>query len=266
MAFTVQLWANKWNIALRDNNILNYITTTEFTKGKVQGDRVKISKLSGLTVQNYVKGTSITYNNISSTDTDVIMDKNKLIAGVVEDIDEAQTNPSIMQGIITEAVGMANEQIVTDVLAQMVADGTGDITLSAALTESNIKSNLLVPARAFLNTAKAPQTGRFMIVDPVTESLMQGLNLTNNAEGLACGLVGNIMGMDIFVSNLLPANKCIVGQKDATSFGASLSTMKTMPSESQVGEILQVLEVYGSKSHRPECIAEVSLYVAPSNN
>lgn len=251
MAFNVNIFAKKWNYTLRDTSLLARIASTEFTTGQVRGDRVKVSALSGITVQDYVKGTAISYDSISSDDKDIIMDKSKIFAGIVEDIDEVQTNPNLLNGVIEEGVSNLTEQMDKDVFEQIVndADANGDkIDLSGVtLTKDNVLEELLIPALTFLNTTKAAKDDRYMIVDPSTYSLIVGLDIAESDTGLGKGFGKNVMGMYIDYSNELPANRGIVGSKKSTGFGYSLSKVKTMDSETQVGTAIQALNVYGAK-------------------
>lgn len=262
MSFIPNIWANKWNLAFKERSLVMYITKTDFTSGQSKGDRVTVSRVSGGDVVDYVKGTPITYDSVISEDVIVQYDKQKLFAPLIEDIDEYQTNPSLMEGVLYDGANKMVKQVDTDVLAKIVADANTEgntITAGATLTKANVVDELLIPARQFLNAADAPDEGRYIVVDATTEGLIQGADLTLADAGLEKNLIGRTMGMSIYWSNNLPASRCVIGVQEATEFGKSIKKVKRLDSEDQVGEIVQMLDVYGSGVIKPEGVAEFVL-------
>lgn len=250
MAFIKNVvFSAKWNSAFKAKTIASMITSTEFTSGKVKGDRVRVSSITGITVQDYVVGTPIVYNALGTAEIDVIMDKQKGVYVIVEDINEVQTDLNVMSEVVYDGTNKLTKQVDTDVLAQLDADATTntDIITTGALTADNIVANLLAVTRVALNKVDAPNEGRYLVVSPENEALILTADIQLKDSGLGQNYIGSAMGIDIFWSNDLPAGKQLAGVKEASAFGASLSSMKGGTSETQVGDFLQITEVYGSK-------------------
>ena len=246
------IFSAKWNSAFKNKSITSYITTAEYgDNGMVKGNTIKVSAISGITVQDYVVGTEISYDSLATTEIEVLMDKQKGVFVIVEDIDEVQTNLDVMNEVVYDGTNKLVKQVDTDVLAQLTADAITNTDIieyvNTGLTRDNVLDELLIPARTALNSVDAPDEGRYLVVDPATEALIQGADLTLSDAGLEKNLIGRTMGISIYWSNDLPTGKMLAGVKEASAFGASLSKVKTGASEAQVGDFLQIIEVYGSK-------------------
>lgn len=257
--YFVNVFSGKLNTKFQELTVAGGITASAFSVGQKAFERITIPRLNDITVKDYVVGTDITVESVGTTETVLIMNKQKYAAVEVNNIQEVQANINLLNGYATKVATALSDQIDKDVLTGIVADANtagNTLTASEALTKDNVLDVLLIPARTFLNVAKVPADERYLVVNQSIEPLILASDVLTKNGSITQGYIGDAFGMKIFISSNLPANRLIVGAKTATEYGASLSETDVVSTEKGFSKIVKALEVYGSKVIKPEAVAE----------
>jgi hypothetical protein len=193
-------------------------------------------------------------------------------------------NEVFFNSFVTEGPAAANEGATAGAISASYDLGT-DIAPIDQSTAENVLNAILRMA-SVLDEQNVPEDGRFLIISPYDRHLLMQSNIAqayftgDNASTIRTGKIGMLDRFSVYVSNLLPkgeAGKALVSGLDATSGGATLTdakarrTMiagtsqatsfamtvdKTEPLRNQTdfGDIVRGLAVYGRKVVKPEAL------------
>jgi len=171
------------------------------------------------TVATYTPGTGVSRSNDGSAFVSLAnlteIAVNELLDGYT-----IETAPAdLVASRFEAAVGGMGESIDTTTLAALVSGGTELVADTGATpTAANMYDKVLALKKA-LDNAKAPRTGRSLIVDPDREALLLDtdskliLNTDRGDKILADGWIGRVAGFDVYSTTLLPAATNIVAMQ-----------------------------------------------------
>lgn len=231
--FIPQIWANTALEVLRNKVVLAKLVTRDSDIAAFQvGDTLNIPYPGTFTANDKTANTAVTLQTPTATTTTLTLDKHKEASFLVEDAARATANQDIMARYMEAAVIPIAEQIETDLLTAAIGF-TGTVgTYGTDLSAATVRS-----ARKLLNTQKAPQEGRAMIVSDKDEiallgdSALQSYFAFAQTQGVAEGSIGRLYGFDIYQSQLVPAvaGTPISTKNIAFSPGAVLLAMRGLP-------------------------------------
>ena len=163
------------------------------------------------TVATYVPGTGVTKTNDSSAYV-VLANLKEIAVNELLDGYTVETAPAdLVASRFMGAVGGLAESIDTTTLAALVSGGTELVAAGGATpTAANIYTKILALKQA-LDLAKAPRTGRSLIIDPEREALLLDtssklvLNTDRGDRILMDGWIGRVAGFDVYSTTLVPA-------------------------------------------------------------
>lgn len=190
-------------------------------------------------------------------------------------------NEVFFNSFVTEGPAAANEGATAGVITGGYNLGTDSSPVAA-----NDILNTILRMASVLDEQNVPEEGRFLIISPYERHLLMQSNIAqayftgDSSSTLRTGKVGMLDRFTVYVSNLLPkgeADKALVSGLDATSTGGTLTgavarrTMiagtkhassfamtisKTEPLRNQTdfGDIVRGLAVYGRKVVKPEAL------------
>lgn len=193
-------------------------------------------------------------------------------------------NEVFFNSFVTEGPATANEGATAGAISASYNLGT-DIAPIDQSTAENVLNAILRMA-SVLDEQNVPEDGRFLIISPYDRHLLMQSNIAqayftgDNASTIRTGKIGQLDRFSVYVSNLLPkgeAGKALVSGLDATSGGATLTDAKarrlmvagtthatsfamtvdkTEPLRNQTdfGDIVRGLAVYGRKVIKPEAL------------
>jgi hypothetical protein len=205
-------------------SIIRSVANTE-VEGTVGFETVKVYVNDLATIDDYTPGTGISLSNDGSSYVDIDNKKEKAINELLDGYTVETAPADLVASRLEAALVKMGEQMDTDALAQMEADGTENVTSSGSKpTIQTIYSNIL-NLKLALDNAKAPKSGRFLIVSPEMENLLLNvdskivLNTVRGDEIIAEGFVGRLLGFDVYSTVLLPAGtNMIAGQRRGFAF------------------------------------------------
>ena len=193
-------------------------------------------------------------------------------------------NEVFFNNMITEGPAAANEGATAGAISASYNLGT-DVTPIDQGTPENVLKGILRMASA-LDEQNVPEDGRWLIISPFDRQLLMQSNIaqayfTGDPQStIRSGKIGMLDRFTVYVSNLLPkgeAGKALVAGLSATSSGGAvtnakarrtmvagtkaamsfaLTVNKTEPLRNQTdfGDIVRGLAVYGRKTVKPEAL------------
>ena len=229
---------------------------------KAFGDTVHINLLGDITMKDYTGVDIATPQELDSTQQNLVIDQAKYFNFMVKDIDNAQSNPKLVDAAMVRASYNMNDvidQYLADLLLQGVATDNilyGDTT---AITPTSANAyDYLVDLGVKLSECNAPMYGRWVVVPPWYHGLLlKDERFVGNGTGynqavLQGGLVGEAAGFQIHLSNNVPNSsgtkyKIIAGTAAAGAYAEQLVELEAYRVEKNFSDAVKGLHVFGAK-------------------
>jgi hypothetical protein len=282
-----RLFAKKVLFDFYKSTVWNEVTNTDYEgEFKKMGDTIRIRKAPEMTVNDYIKGGTVSYEVPAEDATTMTISYGKYVAFQIDDIDVVQMDVDLMNMYATDASERLKVKVDIDVLTAMGtgahASNTGNtaglissnIALGAAGDSTNIhvdRTNALdkiVDLNQALDEQNIPQMDRFVIIPAWYASRLKlsdikAADFSGDTTGVVrTGLIGMIDGCKVFVNNSVYSTATgeteyhvVAGVKLATSFALQLSKVDQLKIPTSFGEYWRTLWVYGIKVVRSEAIA-----------
>jgi len=279
--FIPEIWSGKLIENFYDATVLAAISNTDYEgEIKAHGDTVNIRTTPELTINDYVKGQTLTVENPDKPKLQLLIDKGKYFAAVEDDVDQVQSDIKMMDTWSRDASERMKITIDTDVLNNIAVDVpaankgltagviSGDIGLGVtgtpnALTSVNVIAEIINHGTV-LDEQNAPETGRFLVIPAkmaglIKQSDLKDASITGDGSTpLRNGRLGMIDRFTVYVSHNLPKAgteyTIFSGHKMGLTFASQMTNMETLRSESTFGDIIRGLQVYGYKVVKPEAL------------
>jgi hypothetical protein len=193
-------------------------------------------------------------------------------------------NEVFFNNMVTEGPAAANEGATAGAISAAYNLGT-DVTPIDQATPENVLKGILRMSTV-LDEQNVPEDGRWLVISPFDRHLLMQSNIaqayfTGDAQStIRSGKIGMLDRFTVYVSNLLPrgeAGKALVAGLSATSTGGAVASAKarrlmvagtkaamsfamtvnkTEPLRNQTdfGDIVRGLAVYGRKTVKPEAL------------
>lgn len=228
------------------------------------GDKVKINQIGDITIKNYTKNTDIAAPEaVDGSGQELEIDQAKYFNFAVDDVDNAQSNPKVMDDAMQRAAYGMND--VTDgFLAGLMAVGAinngsnlGDDTTPLVPTATTAY-DMLVDLATDLTEKNVPMAGRFVVVPAFFHGLLLkdqrfvGNGTDYNKALIEGGEVGVAAGFAVNISNNVPNTsgtkyKIIAGTRAATSYAEQILKTEAYRPEKRFSDAVKGLHVYGGK-------------------
>jgi hypothetical protein len=296
--FIPTVWSAKLNAKFYAASVFAAITCTDWA-GEIasMGDKVIINNIPDIAISDYIAGTPLNYQVPTATTIELVIDKAKSFAFALHDVMAHQSQPDLMNMFSTDASEQMRVAIDRDCFRDSVGTaaatniGANAGVLSGAfnmgtdaaplvLTGANVLASILNFA-AVLDEQNVPETGRFVVIDPLTRTLLMSSPLAqaqltgDSTSMIRNGLLGRIDRFDLYVSNQLPravagrtfptasaatgnaqpgavARRALfAGQKSAVTFAANMTKTETLRNPNDFGDLVRGLQVYGQKTVKP---------------
>lgn len=270
-AFIPEIWSAKLNTMLeKDCVMLQCVNRNYEGEIKNQGDKVKIITPAPVTIETLSDG-AITYDELTPTSSDLIIDQKKFFAFKINDIAQVQSNADIMEAHLTNAKN-AIEEVQDSYLLSMHANvDSGNIVGSDSTPVTLDKSTIyeqFVNLAMKLKDSNAVKAGKrpWVVINPLVESyLLQSTEFigANNVadETLREGAIGRIAGMDVLVStNLTSVSEkyyILAGTNDAITFASQLAKIESLRDKDSFSDLVRGLYLYGAKTVQPKALAKM---------
>lgn len=268
--FIPQLWSARLLEHLDKAHVYANLVNRDY-EGEITnfGDTVKINQIGDITVKDYTKGSDIDDpEELTGTQQLLTIDQSKYFNFGIDDVDNAQTNPKLMNEAMTRSAYAMND--VTDTfLANLMAvnagNKVGDDSTPVVPTKETAY-DLLVDLGTALTESNVPLAGRWVVVP----AWYHGLLLKDdrfvkggtdyNKSILEGGYVGVAGGFQVWLSNNVPNTsgekyKIIAGVNAGTSYAEQLLEVEGYRPEKSFKDAIKGLHVYGGKVLQPKALA-----------
>jgi len=240
--FIPELWSDEVIGSYKKNLVLANLVTKMSHKGK-KGDTIHIPKPDRGSASAKVAGAQVTLSAAVNTKVDVSINKHYEYSKLIEDIAEVQALAS-MRKFYTEDAGYALATQVEDDLfkqaegfqggavtipeiagatlwekAVIGGDGstnyTGTTSNATDITDPGIRRMILT-----LDNADVPMDGRSLVIPPIAANDLLGINrfteqqFIGSGDAIKTGKIGQIYGVDIYVTNNCPTISPTAGGND----------------------------------------------------
>lgn len=225
-----------------------------------KGNTVKITGVVKPAVKDYKANNRTTSADaITDTSVDLLIDQEKNFDFYVDDIDRVQAAGSLADYTNAAADALADDadQFIADML---IADG--DVLPYSTVDTGDKAFNVMLAARAKLNTNNAPTTGRVAVVNAAFEALLLGADskltsadVSGTSEGLRNATVGRLLNFQVITSNNLPETtspQAVFFVREAAAFVSQIDKVEGLRAENKFADRVRGLHVYGGKVVRPE--------------
>jgi hypothetical protein len=291
--FIPEIWSDEIIAAYKNNRVLANAVNKMSHVGK-KGDTIHIPKPTRGSASAKAASTQVTLIAATESEVQVSIDKHYEYSRLIEDITEVQAQPSLRR-FYTEDAGYAlGKQVDSDLglLGKTFGDdnGSGSDWIHsnsfyvdgsngiAAYAVDTVAVTDVFTDLAFRELVKelddndTPMDGRFLVIPPSVRSQIMGIDryvssdFVNSAP-VQNGLIGQLYGVDIYVSNNLPVVEtaadntasavdtmgAIMAQRDAMVLVEQMGVRtQTQYKQEYLGDLLTADTLYGVKTVRPE--------------
>ena len=275
--FIPELWSDEVIGSYKSNLVLANLVTKMSHKGK-KGDTIHIPAPSRGSASAKAANTQVTLSAATNSVVNISIDKHYEYSKLIEDIAEVQALAS-MRKFYTDDAGYAlATQVDDDLFAlmeglqggtvggsgaaaweQAVIGGDGTTTYTGAssnasdITDAGIRKMILA-----LDNADVPMDNRSLILPPVAANDLLAINrfteqqFIGNGDAIATGKIGQIYGVDVFVSSNCPAISTTgrVGSlfhRDAIVFAEQVGVRtQTQYKQEYLGDLFTADTIYGT--------------------
>ena len=151
--FSSVIYSKQAQLAFRKSSIINAITNSDYF-GEIanQGDTVRIIKEPEITVNAYLRGTTVSAQDLVDTDFSLVIDKANYFAFKMDDIEEQQSHVDFMSMSSNRAAYRLADGMDTEVLRYLSGytaasavntTASGDLANAAAGTDELLAGNKL---------------------------------------------------------------------------------------------------------------------------
>lgn len=293
--FIPTIWSAKMNAKFYAASVYAAISNTDW-QGEISGlgDKVIINNIPTISISDYSIGTNLTYQTPTPNTIELLIDRAKSFAFTVHDVLEYQSKPNLMDTFSNDASEQMRVAVDAQVMLRTFDQGAaankgstagvrsagfnmGTDLAPVTLSASNVLQKILEMA-SILDEQNVPETGRWLVIDPLTRTLLLQSNLAqaqfmgDATSPVRNGLIGRIDRFDIYVSNQLPTaaagqdylggalasalkrRAIIAGHKCAIAFAAQMTKTETLRNPNDFGDLVRGLQVYGFKVVKPEAL------------
>ena len=226
------------------------------------GDTVKINQLGDVSVKDYTGADIDAPEDLDSEQQTLTIDQAKYFNFAIDDVDNAQTNPKLMDKAMERAAYAMNDVVdafAANLLAVNVhADNMIGTDSDPIVPTAQNAYDYLVDLGVKLTEANVPMAGRWVVVPAFYHGLLLkddrfvGNGTDFNKAILEGGEVGAGAGFTIYVSNNVPNTsgakyKIIAGTEAAGSFAEQILKTEAYRPEKRFSDAVKGLHVYGAK-------------------
>jgi hypothetical protein len=291
--FIPEIWSDEIVAAYKRSLVLATAVNKMSHVGK-KGDTIHIPKPTRGSASAKAASTQVTLIAATETEVTVSINKHYEYSRLIEDVTDVQSQPSLRSFYTDDAGYALAKQVDSDIglLAKTFGDDNGsgsDWVHSnsfyvdagngiAAYAVDTVAVTDVFTDLAFRELVKelddndTPMDGRFLVIPPSVRSQLMGIDRYVSSDfvssqGVQNGLIGQLYGVDIYVSNNLPVVEtaadndnsavdtvgAIMSQRDAMVLVEQVGVRtQTQYKQEYLGDLMTADTIYGVKTVRPE--------------
>jgi hypothetical protein len=301
--FIPEIWSDEIIAAYQKNLKMAPLVKKISMTGK-KGDRIHIPKPTRGAASEKTAADTVTIQQTANTELLIDVDRHFEYSRLIEDIVEVQALNSLRQ-FYTEDAGYALAlKVDTDLMNAATGFGNGTLDLAAPSGADWVNSNSYyfdaasgggTPLTAFaastvasgdnftdagfrqaiqlMDDADVPMDGRCIVVPPVVRNTIMGTERFSSSDFTSgqpvnTGLIGNLYGVDVYVSSNCPTLEtnvrgCIFMHKDAIVHAEQMVVRsQTQYKQEYLSTLYTADTLYGVQVYRPEAGFVLAVYDA----
>ncbi len=227
-------------------------------KGK--GSAVQIANIGAINVYDYDKNTDmLSPDALQTAAVTLTIDQAKSFNFQIDDIDRAQSTPRLMEGAMKQAAAALANVADSYVYALHASAAEGNVLPCDAVNVDNVIDYVVMARKQLLSNGVNSNIATSLEISPEVAAVLlraKILNGTENAGALENGLIGKLIGFDVYVSpNVAAADgryKCLARTKRAVAFAEQLNEVEAYRPETRFADAIKGLHLYGAKIVYPE--------------
>lgn len=271
--FIPQIWSARLLAHLDKIHVYAGLVNRDY-EGEIKqfGDTVKINQIGDITIKKYT-GTAIDAPDDLTGEQDTLtIDQANYFNFAIKDVDNAQTNPKLMNEAMARAAYGLNDTVDSLLAGIMVAGAAGAIGSdeSPFVPTKDDAYDLLVDLGTELTEKNVPLLGRWVVVPPFYHGLLQkdsrfvGNGTDVNMAILQGGHIGAAAGFQIYVSNNVPNTdgakyKILAGTNAGASFAEQITETEGYRPESNFSDAVKGLHLCGVKVLQKNALATLTV-------
>lgn len=255
-SLTQTIWAKMLLAAYERKTVYAGICNRDFQGEARMGRTVVINTVGNPTISSY-SGGSISWEGLNTAPQSLLIDQGESFAFMVEDIDEAWAVTSPVPKSIAKAgegLALAADEYIAGLYTAIHTDNDLGVV---AITTADLAYQYLVELSRVLDEADVPESGRWCIVPPWYYALLRRNtlfleNAATQGQTLRNGQVGQVLGLDVMMSNSCPLISgddyaVTAGVQDAIAYADGLDKVETLRLQDYFADGTRGFHVYGSK-------------------
>lgn len=280
--FIPEMWSASLFVKLRKSLVFGALCQRDYQGTLASfGDTVKINEIGPVTVTAYTKNATLSYEQLTSAQKELKIDQASSFAFKIDDIDQAQTNPKLMDGAMSDAAYRIADTIdafIAGLYAQAGATPSATTYIGASGGSLSVSTGNVIEtlsyAERYLSEKNVPTGGRWMVIPSwMVQKLAIAASGAISAIGvpkmqsdgaLVNGFVGHLMGFDLFESQNITTSttqyRVMCGTRNAISYVGQVSEVEALRLQTTFADAARGLYVYGAKVTAPEEL--LTLYLA----
>jgi HK97 family phage major capsid protein len=276
--FIPKLWSDEIIAEYEKSLVMKPLVKSMKMTGK-KGDTINIPMPVRGEAAAKVKETQVTLVADSSGNKQVTIDQHWEYSRLIEDITSVQALGS-MRKFYTQDAGYAlATKVDTDLIAAAIAGwttvghmtDTGLVVPAVAGSAGDFSDQGFRDGIQILDDANVPMDKRKLVIPPSARNHIMGIDRYVssdfvNGRGVVNGKIGELYGVDVYVSTNLPDNgsdekPCLLFHTDALVIAEQMSVRtQTQYKQEYLADLMTADTLYGFDDYRPEC--GVVMYVA----
>jgi len=295
--FIPEIWSDEVIAAYQKNLKMSPLVKKISMSGK-KGDTIHVPKPIRGAASAKVADTAVNIQANVETELQIAIDRHFEYSRFIEDIVEVQALNSLRQFYTEDAGYQLALKVDTDLMNAGTGFGDGTLDLAAPTGADWVNSNSyyfnaaagLAPFAAatvatgdnftdagfreaikILDDANVPMEGRSLVIPPAARSTIMGIERYVSSDfrddrTVKSGLIGNVYGVDVYVSSncpVLEANVrgCLFFHKDAVVHAEQMSVRsQTQYKQEYLSTLYTADTLYGVQVYRPEAGLVIAVF------
>lgn len=258
--FISEVWSQKLKRIFDDVVVMASLVNTDY-EGDIQsaGDVVHIRTFGDVTVNDYTRDMTISFQALTDPMVDLTIDQQKYFAFKVDDLDKAQSNIDILNGYAGRGAIAIRDVVDSRLIGHHSDVDSGNVlgtdVSPIALSSSNIY-DYITQMSEVLDESKMPQEDRHLVITPKFKTMLLQSTEFTRATSLGDnivqnGYIGNVAGFNVHVTTNNPADSGVINlmgfHKDMIAFASQVSKVETVRPYNMFADAVKGLYLYGSK-------------------
>ena len=276
--FIPKLWSDEIISEYEKSLVMKPLVKSLKMAGK-KGDTINIPMPLRGSANQKVTETQVTLVADTSGNKQIIVDQHWEYSRLIEDITSIQALPS-MRKFYTQDAGYAlATKVDADLIATAIANftsvgmasDTGLVVPAVAGSAGDFNDQSFRDAIQILDDADVPMDNRKLVIPPAARNHIMGIDRYVssdfvNGRGVVNGKIGELYGVDVFVSTNLPANNsgekpCLLFHTDALVIAEQMAVRtQTQYKQEYLADLMTADTLYGEDVYRED--SGVVIYVA----